>query len=481
MLCIRHTIQCPNYNSLIILTIYRRSDILQVDVDAGNGVMLISEGHNAQGATVHVVRRVDNAVIIGRRFGPFREDARPVDLSRLWSMFEEQISVMDDLNSRLVAAMALRCPKMRQRALENILLSGAPMLLPEPNSFTDSTSDSDAGSWVTAVNEDPSTFTTTEPAILEEPLRTDAMVEWESEDDEDEEVLMNKNYDNNDWEENDEEDDDDWDEDSDDEDFDDDKEDEFDDDEDEEDEDDMHHHMHMGGMMHIHHLGRRDNMHHHHGGEYHSHHNMKHGPRGPMHGFMPHHPHGGPFNIDGRRPMPMPRGGLDHPDRRPIIHFKALGMPFTNAHQGDSEREQLPMDNDMGALMEKMMDRFMHHQREGDKNNNGDMVMEVVNPRPQEETVNWGLWNEDGSLNGGLVLFAGLCAACAAVWSALLMQCTGVCRQVCGGSAPAGPQFIMLPAYDSEEEEEEDPKLALKRQEKQNGGVIIAAEYVTKP
>ena len=113
-----------------------------------------------------------------------------------------------------------------------------------------------------------------------------------------------------------------------------------------------------------------------------------------------------------------------------------------------------------------------------------DAVEVEMIPRPtisEEVPVNWGLWNEDGSLNGGLVLFSGLCAACAAVWSALLMQCAGGCYRQQG--AMSSPQFIMLPGYsDSDDEDvDEDPKTVLKRQQKQNEGIVIAAEYITKP
>ena len=433
---------------------------VQVDIQAGPGVMLISEGENPTTAFVHVIQTTENfnpAIIIGRRFGPFGRPSQPVDLGRLWSIFEEQISFMDDLQERVTAAMALRCPKMRQRALENIMMSG-PGLLP-PLSFP---ADSNL--------EDPVASYITEPNMLDEESTNDVVLTWKDEDINAEEGeslidMLKSRWDEEEFDDDNDEDEDfnedkEWDDDDDDE--------EWDDDEDERPfnmQDMYHHNNHMDKDM-------PNHGHHHHDKHDHDHSHMS--RDGPKHSMNHFSKHGGAL-PDGRRPKPMPKGGLgDH--HNPNIQLKPLKMPLQMMPAKTSEPgNQGP--GEMRSIMDRIMKKLVGENMQ-------DAVEVEMIPRPtisEEVPVNWGLWNEDGSLNGGLVLFSGLCAACAAVWSALLMQCAGGCYRQQG--AMSSPQFIMLPGYsDSDDEDvDEDPKTVLKRQQKQNEGIVIAAEYITKP
>ena len=91
--------------------------------------------------------------------------------------------------------------------------------------------------------------------------------------------------------------------------------------------------------------------------------------------------------------------------------------------------------------------------------------------------LNWSVWNQDESLNFGLVVFAFLCAACAAVWTALLLQCAALgCERFCGSACTDRQrQFIPVAFYDSEDEDGDDPKAAKK---KQRQAIVVAADFV---
>ena len=99
-----------------------------------------------------------------------------------------------------------------------------------------------------------------------------------------------------------------------------------------------------------------------------------------------------------------------------------------------------------------------------------------------EEFVNWNLFNDDGSLNTGLILFVVLCCACAVVWSALLMQCARMSYSWVSGSSSdrnkGKNQFIFL---DSESESDDDEVVEKEGGKWKTGkkvdSVLIAAEY----
>jgi hypothetical protein len=101
----------------------------------------------------------------------------------------------------------------------------------------------------------------------------------------------------------------------------------------------------------------------------------------------------------------------------------------------------------------------------------------------EEQFVNWQLWNEDGSVNTGLLLFIALCVACAAVWTALLTQCASMgYAWATGKGGSARGQFMVLAtaaASDSESdnEEENDGELKAWKKKQNASGVVLAADY----
>lgn len=61
-------------------------------------------------------------------------------------------------------------------------------------------------------------------------------------------------------------------------------------------------------------------------------------------------------------------------------------------------------------------------------------------PEGDDRPVNWSIWNEDGSVNVGVIMFAALAGACAAMWTALMVQCARMCRR--SAKCPMGYESV---------------------------------------
>jgi hypothetical protein len=406
------------------------------------------------------------AQILGRRFGPFDGPVQDnFDFgTQIWSLLNSRLRALDDLQSRVATAMALRCPRMRQRALENILLepyyisspqeqgSVEPGFIGAAASATDVATANDEifsskGRWLPGITYDD--ITVEEPEFWNRFQNSNnknniGINEIMHKDDED--VFF----------------------------FD------FDADDDPQPMDifpiDVPMPMEMPYPPHHH---EYDEHHHHHD---HFHHDHEH-----HHDHREHHEHE-------ERVRSRSRGaGIQ---TKPLLF-----NPFFNHHEHNHDdadddihhqhHHHLPKTSNARQPLrpEDFFTTTVYTDYFSDNNHYPGSIVMIKEPEDSEdEFVNWQLWDDDGSLNSGLILFVALCAACAVVWTALLLQCAtmGYAWVVCCSSNGAGNdgcnrrgQFMVLASEseDDGEEEEEEEENDLKRLKRETTKVVIAADY----
>ncbi len=342
--------------------------------------------------------------ILGRRYGPF--DGPPGDnidfTTQVWSLLNSRLRSLDDFQSRIATALALRCPRMRQRALENILLeqqhyavdgvvepgfiglaststANDNIVLSSSSSATTSSAAS-SGTWIPGIVDDDIT--------VEEPEFWDRF------------EANNHNNDNiNDFSINDED------------------------------------------VFYLDFDAEDD--------------------EAPVEMLLP-------FNRHQTKPL--------------------VFNPFEQQQNHDEIHRQSKEQQPVAAAAVVPADVIFSATVYTDFYGNDDGIPSALGGY-DNEVVNWQLWNEDGSLNTGLILFIALCAASSVVWSALLLQCASMayawvtcCSRNCGnmknscGSCGGRNQFLFL-GSDSESEEEEEEEVGGFYQRARKGNVVIAAEY----
>lgn len=390
--------------------------------------------------------------ILGRRVGPF--DGPVQDNfnfgNQILSLLNSRLRALEDLQSQITTAMALRCPRMRQRALENILVGQYYTIIPQEDrafiepgvihvaTTTDKGTDtfsssSSSGKWLPGIiaNAD---ITAEEPdfsnRIKEKPIdmndimkREDDVLYFDSEVDEDSDDNPSR---------------------------------------------DVPMEMPLSFPLHHHH-------HHHHG------HNHDHSHFIQEHAHMEHHGH---FHDQEEKIRPGGGGG----------GFKTKPLPFNpfdkkyDGHAHHS-RQSLPLPDSIFSAT--MYTDFIDDGIEGADFNGMTRPYIGINEKREDESdqfVNLELWNQDGSLNTGFFLFLVLCGACAVVWCALLMQCASMgyawatcCSTTTSGDGSTRGQFMFLAppsesGSDGEDEDEKDGEL--KGWKKQKNSVVIAAKYI---
>jgi len=371
--------------------------------------------------------------ILGRRFGPF--DGPVQDNfnfgNQFFSLLNSRLPAFEDFQSQIATAMALRCPRMRQHALQNILFNQYHNIIPQEGSSepgvygaaisteedTDafsSSSSSSNGQWLPGITA-KTDLTAEEPDYWNEikenkiNMQDDILIDFEMDGDSNDRLRDTPrelplsflpHYGHNHF---------------------------------------SHEHAHREHRDHFHHDG-------HHGEER----------------FRA----GGGFKT---KPLPFNRfnrnydGRADHSNQplpQPDIIFSAT--VYTDSFdEGFEGIEGVDLNGLSSAY------RAVREGEEGDE--------------MSEQFVNWQLWNKDGSLNIGFLIFIVLCVACAVVWSALLMQCASMgydWATCCSRTTDGGPkgQFMVLAALSDSESDNEDEG-ELKGWQKKNNSVVIAADY----
>ncbi len=400
---------------------------------------------------------VDFVHILGRRFGPF--DGQPSDNfdfgTQIWSLLNSRLHALDFFQSR-IAAMALHCPKMRQDALENILREQFGSSLPshgavgavEPGfigvatTSDAATASSSGGRWFPGIVDDD--ITVKEPEFWHR---------FENNND-------NKNSNNRD-------------------------DDVFYLDFDADDDPPMDMALLTTERMEMHRMEMPFPGHHQHH-EHDEHHHDHHEEHGRM--KMKHHEHDHWRHHDDDEDEDFhhhDRHDKHHDHEEEIVEkfgsrggYQTKPLPFNpleenhhnhHNHFVDRSKQPLPLPD---IIFSATIYTDFYDDGEG-----GD----ILGYSDDDDFVNWQLWNEDGSLNSGLLLFVALCAACSVVWSALLLQCASMgyawatCCSRNGGDGRGRFIFLDSESEDAAEDEEEFSGKGWKKQG--NTAVVIAAEF----